>query len=90
MLFSENIFPTLVSSLLLSMSSDDNEISELSDKFDCVGAMVMLEGWLEVSLPPPSYKYHPRLQDHSSLSRSSNLGQTTSQTARSTKSGLSD
>ena len=44
MLFSKNIFLTLVSSLLLSVSSDDNEISELSDKFDYVGAMVMVEG----------------------------------------------
>ena len=32
----ENNFLTLVVTLLLSMSSDDNEISELSDKFDCV------------------------------------------------------
>ena len=43
-LFSKNIFLSLVSALLLSTCCDDNEISELSDKFDYVGAMVMVEG----------------------------------------------
>ena len=43
-LFSKNIFLSLVSALLLSTGCDDNEISELSDKFDYVGAMVMVEG----------------------------------------------
>ena len=43
-LFSKNIFLALVSALLLSTGCDDNEISELSDKFDYVGAMVMVEG----------------------------------------------
>ena len=43
-LFSTNIFLALVSALLLSTCCDDNEISELSDKFDYVGAMVMVEG----------------------------------------------
>ena len=43
-LFSKNIFLSLVSALLLSTGCDDNEISELSNKFDYVGAMVMVEG----------------------------------------------
>ena len=41
-------------SCLVSPGRDDNEISELSDKFDCVGAMVEEGCWLEVSTPPAS------------------------------------
>ena len=62
-------------SCLVSPGRDDNEISELSDKFDCVGAMVEEGCWLEVlNTAAQSYKYYRRLLDHSSLPISTRPG----------------